>query len=110
MKKKSSKKNTRPKQDKRAALAGATGSRKSTGVSDKNGTPIMGGDTLAGWFSAPWDEEEIIRLKFMAEERNGVWMACGVESNHEDALLVELAHILFIANTTLSRDRRREAP
>lgn len=44
-----------------------------TGHKDKYGKTIYSNYTVGGWFTAPWDEEFAIFIKFKIEKRYGRW-------------------------------------
>ena len=68
--------------------------RRRTRYRDKRGNPIFHGDILEGCFGAPWDEEVPITIRFRVVRDYGRLWCKGIESNHEDDYLSEMAHKL----------------
>ena len=67
---------------------------KLTGYKDKNGKAIREGDTLEGYFAAPWDEEVCITRRFLVvKDPGGRWFCEGIESNDEDDWLATFKYL-----------------
>jgi len=69
-------------------------SRRRTGYKDKNGKSIREGDTLEGYFSAPWDEEVWITRRFrVVKDPSGRWLCDGIEANDENDWLANFKRL-----------------
>lgn len=61
---------------------------------DKRGNLLGVGDTVTGWFGAPWDRQQPILLTFRIVKEYGKLWCKGIESDIEDDYLSNIHQLL----------------